>query len=305
MSMSGSILSAILALIMMLTGVSGILNGSKVEQPVSFEVGFELDGDIAPLVPDRNEDVVSLLPKLANTLSLRISADASVARMEILWDGSSLAHLAAKSTEEGWEAVSTLFPTSLLTGNKETLNSQIPEEIPSADASSGSSGASSSGDPSDFAGITEIPETPLTGIVLPAALNASFEAGEDESTLSLHADLTLSEAESPLSFGLKGKFAHDAPVFGDVENLETVSLEELMQDPSQAQTFSTKVMLGGMQVVLRLATQYTEIMRLMNPPAPEKVEAPASEDVPAAEETPEAEEVPVEEQTVDQGAPAA
>ena len=133
---------------------------------------------------------------------------------------------------------------------------------------------SSSGDPSDFAGITEIPETPLTGIVLPAALNASFEAGEDESTLSLHADLTLSETESPLSFGLKGRFAHDAPVFGDVENLETVSLEELMQDPSQAQTFSTKVMLGGMQVVLRLATQYTEIMRLMNPPVPEKVEAP-------------------------------
>ena len=128
MSMSGSILSAILALIMMLTGVSGILNGSKVEQPVSFEVGFELDGDIAPLVPDRNVDVVSLLPKLANTLSLRISADASVARMEILWDGSSLAHLAAKSTKEGWEAVSTLFPTSLLTWNKETLNSRIPEE---------------------------------------------------------------------------------------------------------------------------------------------------------------------------------
>ena len=167
MSMSGGILSAILALIMMLTGVSGTLNGVKVEKPVSVEIGFELDGDIAPLIPGRNVDVVSLIPKLANTLSLRVSADASVARMDLLWDGSSLAYLATKSTEEGWEAVSTLFPTSLLTGNDAALYSQIQEDSPSTDASSGSSGDSSSGDASDFAGIAEKLETGLAGVVLP------------------------------------------------------------------------------------------------------------------------------------------
>ena len=118
-----SILSVILAIMMALTGMCG--NVAKEGKPVTLEAGVVMDGDLSVLMAgsgmEESGAVVDAIKSLLNALTIRFSADASTAQMEVLLNGAPAASLAGKAQDGEWSFISNLFPSTMLTVKDETL----------------------------------------------------------------------------------------------------------------------------------------------------------------------------------------
>ena len=126
--MMTNFLSGILAVIFALTSLCSGVMGFSAEHPVTTEIGIALDGDLSMLTGSVSGDTSGVIAKLLSALSIRLSADASVGQMQVKLNGNPVASLSVQKQEDGWAAVSDLFPTTKLTVKNESLASAIPAE---------------------------------------------------------------------------------------------------------------------------------------------------------------------------------
>ena len=456
--MSTNLVSIVLVLVMMLTGVCGSFGSAGVTEPVSVELDVGVDGDLSSLIPDQNKENVAVIQQILNAFSLRVAVDASAAQLETRINGKPVSSMSVKSGEEAWEAVSDLFPGYLLTIQNSTIDSLMEEMAGSASSYTSEIDTSSvqeimdKVDPEALANAVNTVSAELQGsfesrfgeaetgvfvvgdreytakstcditmkeaieLVIPAmkkllsdesfapilslfgedfsledldeALEdirdtdeadlpvlsvakysaengdtctdilmekdqqtirfAAASAGEttvyssellmDESdrmilSLSINeaarevildADLTVSGQSmllhgvlvageetgslsfsftmpvsgSPLTIRISGTYTREAPVFAAGEDLETVSLEDMVKDEASFSRFNSKVMIGLMQLLSKVAADYPDVTKLLTPSSsdgPSEVEkVPAEEETVVVEETP-AEETPAEE----------
>ena len=116
------ILSGILAIIIALTSMCGGLMNSGAGQPVSAEISVNVDGDLSMLgVDGQSEEVTAAVTKLLSVLSIRLSADADAGQFQVKLAGDPVSSLSVKKQDDGWAAVSSLFPSTMLTVKNETL----------------------------------------------------------------------------------------------------------------------------------------------------------------------------------------
>ena len=134
-----SLLSGVIAFIIALTSICGGIGNANVPQPVTVEAAITLDGDAAPVVTmlsslslpipaEKAEKIVPLVTAVQNVLravSLRFVAKPDAGQLDVMANGNSLATVAVQANEagDGWNAVSSLFPSTQLTVTNETLKS--------------------------------------------------------------------------------------------------------------------------------------------------------------------------------------
>lgn len=196
MSSANGILSVIIAVVMLFSGMCGSV--AKTGEPVSVEVGLTLEGDLSALIPagetaaveaeaaeeaveaaaedaaaeeaapaeDPQAKLISEITSLVNALSIRFAADSSAAQLDIKLNGTSALALAGKEADGVWSVVSTLFPSSVVTVTKETLDSFMQ-----ASAGAGASNPLSS---IDAEALAEAVKAPLE------ELSAYFEGAKGE-----------------------------------------------------------------------------------------------------------------------------
>ena len=141
MNNATNILSIILALVIGLTGMCGSVPADS--QPVSVEAGITVEGDLSILAAasgafgsagsetgegsegsegnDQVSAIMNAVKSLLSALTVRFAVDSSAAQMEILLNGAPAVSLSAKAEDDGWAAVSSLFPSSVLTVKNETM----------------------------------------------------------------------------------------------------------------------------------------------------------------------------------------
>ena len=118
--MGTNLISGIMAIVMMLTAVCGGLGQAKVEQPVTVEIGVGLDGEIPEgMISGTTPEMAAGIVQLINVLSVAFSADASASALTIKLADNPVASLGVKDSGETWQAVSDLFPGTVLTLTKE------------------------------------------------------------------------------------------------------------------------------------------------------------------------------------------
>lgn len=118
--MGTNLISGIMAIIMMLTAVCGGLGQAKVEQPVTVEIGVGLDGEIPEgMISGTTPEMAAGIVQLINVLSVAFSADASASALTIKLADNPVASLGVKDNGATWQAVSDLFPGTVLTLTKE------------------------------------------------------------------------------------------------------------------------------------------------------------------------------------------
>ena len=118
--MGTNLISGIMAIVMMLTAVCGGLGQAKVEQPVTVEIGVGLDGEIPEgMISGTTPEMAAGIVQLINVLSIAFSADASASALTIKLADNPVASLGVKDSGETWQAVSDLFPGTVLTLTKE------------------------------------------------------------------------------------------------------------------------------------------------------------------------------------------
>ena len=109
------IFSVVLAIVMALTGLVGNLSANNVAQPVSAEISItKLEGDLSSMISTSGSvqmtpEILEVITKLLSALSLKISSDTTVGRLDVSANGLPVANLAVKHREGGWDVVSSLF----------------------------------------------------------------------------------------------------------------------------------------------------------------------------------------------------
>jgi len=118
--MGTNLISGIMAIIMMLTAVCGGLGQAKVEQPVTVEIGVGIEGEIPEgMISGTTPEMAAGIVQLINVLSVAFSADASASALTIKLADNPVASLGVKDNGATWQAVSDLFPGTVLTLTKE------------------------------------------------------------------------------------------------------------------------------------------------------------------------------------------
>ena len=118
--MGTNLISGIMAIIMMLTAVCGGLGQAKVEQPVTVEIGVGIKGEIPEgMISGTTPEMAAGIVQLINVLSVAFSADASASALTIKLADNPVASLGVKDNGATWQAVSDLFPGTVLTLTKE------------------------------------------------------------------------------------------------------------------------------------------------------------------------------------------
>ena len=118
--MGTNLISGIMAIIMMLTAVCGGFGQAKLENPVTVEIGVGLDGEIPEgMISGTTPEMAAGIVELINVLSVAFSADASASALTIKLADNPVASLGVKDNGATWQAVSDLFPGTVLTLTKE------------------------------------------------------------------------------------------------------------------------------------------------------------------------------------------
>ena len=142
--MGTNLLSGIVAIVMMLTAVCGGFGQAKVEKPMTVEVSIDLDGDIPEgVISGTSPEMVAGIVKLINNLSIGFSADTTASELQINLADTPVASLGVKENGDVWQAVSDLFPGTVLTVTKEEADAYMQQQYGSvipASATSAQSG---------------------------------------------------------------------------------------------------------------------------------------------------------------------
>ena len=130
-----NLFSGILAIIIALTSMCGGLAGSNLEKAVNIEAGITLDGDLGTLVAGfsgvQDEEqlaqinaTVDGIKDLLKAIGLSFTADKTTGQMAVLVNGDPAATFTVQANEagDGWNAISTLFPTTMLSVPQATLD---------------------------------------------------------------------------------------------------------------------------------------------------------------------------------------
>ena len=121
--MGTNLISGIMAIIMMLTAVCGGFGQAKLENPVTVEIGVGLDGEIPEgMISGTTPEMAAGIVQLINVLSVAFSADASASALTIKLADNPVASLGVKDNGTTWQAVSDLFPGTVLTLTKEEVD---------------------------------------------------------------------------------------------------------------------------------------------------------------------------------------
>ncbi len=121
--MGTNLISGIMAIIMMLTAVCGGFGQAKLENPVTVEIGVGLDGEIPEgMISGTTPEMAAGIVELLNILSIGFSADATASALTIKLADNPVASLGVKDSGTTWQAVSDLFPGTVLTLTKEEVD---------------------------------------------------------------------------------------------------------------------------------------------------------------------------------------
>lgn len=121
--MGTNLISGIMAIIMMLTAVCGGFGQAKLENPVTVEIGVGLDGEIPEgMISGTTPEMAAGIVELLNILSIGFSADATASALTIKLADNPVASLGVKDNGTTWQAVSDLFPGTVLTLTKEEVD---------------------------------------------------------------------------------------------------------------------------------------------------------------------------------------
>ena len=192
--MMQNLLSGILAVIIALTSMCGGLLNSNADRPFAAEIGVDLEGDPAALaIGGQSADSSAAIMDLIGSIAIRFAATADVGQLQIKLKDEPFAALTVQRQEDGWAAVSDLFPTTLLTVKNDTLASYTAQSSPVT--VNGSPAASM-----DFAAVIEAAKGPFEQLLeqLRAKLGepetGSFTVGGVEYTQKAVYGLTTKEA---------------------------------------------------------------------------------------------------------------
>ena len=240
--MGTNLISGIMAIVMMLTAVCGGLGQAKVEQPVTVEIGVGLDGEIPEgMISGTTPEMAAGIVELLNILSIGFSADATASALTIKRADNPVASLGVKDNGTTWQAVSDLFPGTVLTLTKEEADALTQQLLSSVVPAGTATPAQSS--LTDM--IAKLEVEALTPVIdakvqaLTAAFEAKFsefEAGEylvDEKTYTKKSVLNMTAKEAATLFitTVKDILAEESVAaliasFGGV--IDTKSLEETL-----------------------------------------------------------------------------
>lgn len=118
--MGTNLISGIMAIIMMLTAVCGGFGQAKLKNPVTVEIGVGIDGEIPEgMISGTTPEMAAGIVELINVLSIAFSADATASELTIKLADNPVASLGVKDSGATWQAVSDLFPGTVLTLTKE------------------------------------------------------------------------------------------------------------------------------------------------------------------------------------------
>ena len=118
--MGTNLISGIMAIIMMLTAVCGGFGQAKLKNPVTVEIGVGIDGEIPEgMISGTTPEMAAGIVELINVLSIAFSADATASELTIKLADNPVASLGVKDSGTTWQAVSDLFPGTVLTLTKE------------------------------------------------------------------------------------------------------------------------------------------------------------------------------------------
>ena len=239
--MGTNLISGIMAIVMMLTAVCGGLGQAKVEQPVTVEIGVGLDGEIPEgMISGTTPEMAAGIVQLINVLSVAFSADASASALTIKLADNPVASLGVKDSGETWQAVSDLFPGTVLTLTKEeadALTQQLLSSVVPAGTTTAQAGLTDLLAKFNVEALTPIIDAKTKELV--AAFEAKFsefEKGEylvDEKTYTKKSVLNMTAKEAATLFitTVKDILAEESVAaliasFGGV--IDTKSLEETL-----------------------------------------------------------------------------
>ncbi len=239
--MGTNLISGIMAIVMMLTAVCGGLGQAKVEQPVTVEIGVGLDGEIPEgMISGTTPEMAAGIVQLINVLSVAFSADASASALTIKLADNPVASLGVKDSGETWQAVSDLFPGTVLTLTKEeadALTQQLLSSVVPAGTTTAQAGLTDLLAKFNVEALTPIIDAKTKELV--AAFEekfSEFEAGEylvDEKTYTKKSVLNMTAKEAATLFitTVKDILAEESVAaliasFGGV--IDTKSLEETL-----------------------------------------------------------------------------
>ena len=239
--MGTNLISGIMAIVMMLTAVCGGLGQAKVEQPVTVEIGVGLDGEIPEgMISGTTPEMAAGIVQLINVLSVAFSADASASALTIKLADNPVASLGVKDSGETWQAVSDLFPGTVLTLTKEeadALTQQLLSSVVPAGTTTAQAGLTDLLAKFNVEALTPIIDAKTKELVAAFEEKVSeFEAGEylvDEKTYTKKSVLNMTAKEAAALFitALKDILAEESVAaliasFGGV--IDTKSLEETL-----------------------------------------------------------------------------
>ncbi len=246
------IFSVVLAIVMALTGLVGNLSANNVAQPVSAEISItKLEGDLSSMISTSGSvqmtpEILEVITKLLSALSLKISSDTTVGRLDVSANGLPVANLAVKHREGGWDVVSSLFAKSLLTVEDSTMS------MFSATSDSGISLSTfSSVDPAALAAVPAAIESVIAGFAEKEGEpeTGTFTVAEKEYTTKIPVNVTTKEAGILVLTAVRDllndeTFAPLAAQLGNDFNAESIenSLAELQEkdDADLAETAIAK-----------------------------------------------------------------
>lgn len=232
-SISEKLISVILTLIFTLTGLSGSLLSSGVEQPVTLEIGIET-GDPSLLgfsMGDETSDAV--ISELLSLLTLRLSADASAGQFQLKMNDTALTSLSVQKREGGWDVVSGLFPSTLLTVTDETLAAYTGAYTGSSNLSVSSESGSVD---ADLLASLSLPFTEVLESFKEkagAAETGTFTVGGVTYTQKKPYDISMKEASVSLLSAVKSILSDEtlSSLLSQVdESLSVESVEEALED---------------------------------------------------------------------------
>ena len=115
---ASSILSVILAIVMSVAGMAGGL--SSAPEPVSIDVDVDLDGAFTEL--GQNSAILDTVKHVISAISIRAAADKTGAELGINFHDEPAASISVAQQENGWAVASSLFASTVLTVQNETLD---------------------------------------------------------------------------------------------------------------------------------------------------------------------------------------
>ncbi len=179
--MGTNLISGIMAIIMMLTAVCGSFGQAKVAQPVSVEVSVGLDGDIPEgMISGTTPEMAAGIVELINILSVGFSADTTASKLQISLADTPVASLGVKENGDVWQAVSDLFPGTVLTLTKQeadALTQQLFSSVIPAAATSAQSSLTDLLAKFEFEAIVPVIDAKINE--LSAAFEGKFSEFED------------------------------------------------------------------------------------------------------------------------------